>query len=142
MEVSSKDSNILCDGDFYKGEVLPISLVFVVVLGFAVPLWIGFTMFRNYRNKQLETTKCLKKYGILYMAYTKKNYYWECITIFEVFLIFFVGYMYMIVYIYYLLIENIDCGYKYCVLEKSSFKRVIGLLNYIRVWVLKLRQMV
>lgn len=70
LDVSSADSNIDCNGDYYRKKVLPTSFLIGFVTGVVIPVWICIILFRNQNQNKLNTTQCMKKYGILYMTYT------------------------------------------------------------------------
>lgn len=43
---NSADTNINCDSDFYKFNVLPINISIVVLVGFLIPLLFGIIVYR------------------------------------------------------------------------------------------------
>lgn len=54
-QYSLGDSNILCDSDFYKNDILPINIGVLAVLGLIIPLMIGFWLYQGNKSEKIGT---------------------------------------------------------------------------------------
>lgn len=61
------DTNIDCDSDFYKKEVVTVNLIIVIFISVVVPLILIVNLTIGKKNNKLVRIHFLRKFGILFM---------------------------------------------------------------------------
>lgn len=52
--------------------------------GFGIPVYLGIKLYKGHQNNKLESHFFQKRYGILYLEYKPKYYFWEIILLVNV----------------------------------------------------------
>lgn len=81
IKYSRADSNIKCDNNFYKYDILPVNISLIVLLGFLIPLIIGYLLIKGQKKGAISNIDFKRTYGILYLDLQPKNYYFEILNI-------------------------------------------------------------
>lgn len=81
---STADTYIECDGNFYKSYILPVNLSMILFITIIIPFAITVVLYKNKENSKMKHVNIQRKYGILYLEFSEKNYLWELISILQV----------------------------------------------------------
>ena len=77
----TKDRSFLCDlnqtGSVYFIFFCTIMIPFTIIWIILIPFCIFFPLIKNSKSRSLENDRVLEKYGVLYIGYKRKFYYWE-----------------------------------------------------------------
>ncbi|KRX10670.1 Pectin lyase fold/virulence factor [Pseudocohnilembus persalinus] len=79
---SSADLEINCAESYFKNNIMPVNISILLFTGFIVPLILFFKLNQGLKNNSFERLSFQRKFGILFMEYDRKHYYWELLIIF------------------------------------------------------------
>ncbi|KRX02998.1 Pectin lyase fold/virulence factor [Pseudocohnilembus persalinus] len=80
IQYSTADLGINCSESFYKGTVLPISLLGTFIFGIVFPFFCIYRLYQGSKKQLLGTLTFQKKYGVLFIECKQQHYYWEIIS--------------------------------------------------------------
>ncbi|KRX09153.1 Pectin lyase fold/virulence factor [Pseudocohnilembus persalinus] len=76
----SADLDTTCDSGFYKSLILPVNIIFLLLCTIFIPGYILYKLKKQRNNKMMYYHNFSKIYGIYFLEYNEKCYFWEFFT--------------------------------------------------------------
>lgn len=67
IKYSTADTNIKCEDEFFKNNIIPVNLSLIIIFGLFMPISICVMLIKGRKQNKLENIDFKRTFGILYL---------------------------------------------------------------------------